>query len=450
MNRYGIKPEVMAPVGSFESLTAAIKAGCDSVYFGAGQLNMRARSAHNFSLDEMREVAAICREHGVKSYLTMNTLLYPHDLPLMRQYLDVAKEAGITAIIIQDIAAMQYAKQIGHHVHASTQLSISNFESVKFFAQFCDTIVLARELDLEMQADIVRQVHEQDVRGPGGEIVRIEVFVHGALCIAQSGRCQMSLLQNNTSAQRGACLQECRKSYKVIDEETGKEMRIRDGHVLSPKDLCALPFLDQLYDAGIAVYKIEGRGRNPEYVDTVVRVYREAVDALEEGTYTPEKVEAWMERLDRVFHRGFTDGYYLGKALPDWSGDSQNKSSEVRVFAGIATHYFDKAGIAELKIQAHEVAVGDKLVVIGKKTGVEYIDVTEMVRDGVSIQKSERSDLITLPCSFKVRKNDKVYILKKRERNASALPVFNASQAEAVMDADQALAKAQAEAMLDS
>lgn len=408
------KPEVMAPVGSFESLTAAIKAGADSIYFGAGQLNMRARSAHNFSLDEMKDVAKQCRESGVKSYLTMNTLLYQHDIPLMKKYLDTAKEAGVTAVIIQDISAMQYASEIGLTIHASTQLSISNYESVKFYAKFCDIIVLAREVDLPSQADIVRRIKEDDLRGPSGELVRIEVFVHGALCIAQSGRCQMSLLQNNTSAQRGACLQECRKSYKIVDEETGKEMKVRDGYIMSPKDLCALPFLDQLYAGGISVFKIEGRGRNPQYVDTVVRVYREAVDSLEKGEWNQELVDGWMDRLQKVFNRGFTDGYYLGKKLPDWSHNSQNKAEDQRHFVGIVNHYFAQPKIAELNVQAHEIKKGDRLVIMGKTTGVMYVDVDEMKREEEWIEESNRSDMVTVAVPDRVRKNDKIYVLKKR------------------------------------
>lgn len=409
------KVEVMAPVGSFEALRAAIDAGCDSVYFGAAQLNMRARSSHNFSIEEIKEVAKVCKKAGVKSYITMNTLLYEHDLILMRKIIDAAKEGGVDAAIIQDIAALQYARQVGLAVHASTQLSISNFDSVKFYAQYADIIVLAREVDMRMMTSICEKVKAEDVRGPGGELVKIEVFVHGALCIAQSGRCQMSLLQNNTSAQRGACLQECRKKYKIIDEETGKEMNIRGGYVMSPKDLCCLPFLDELVATGISVMKIEGRGRSPQYVDTVVRVYREAADALAEGSFDQEKVRGWMKRLESVYNRGFTSGYYLGKELPDWTEDSGNKSTEVRVFAGLINHHFPKAGMAELKVQAHEVSKGDRLVIMGRTTGVEYVTVESLMRDEEVIEKSERQDMVTLPVSAKVRKGDKVYILRERK-----------------------------------
>lgn len=411
------KAEIMAPVGSFESLSAAINAGCDSIYFGVEQLNMRARAAHNFTLEELAEVAETCQKAGVKSYVTMNTLLYDHDLNLMKRILDKAKACGISAAIIQDVAALQYASEIGLPVHASTQLSISNFESVKFYAKFADTIVLAREVDMKMIKQICEKVEKEKVVGPSGNLVKIEIFVHGALCVAQSGRCQMSLLQSNTSAQRGACLQECRKKYKVIDEETGHEMVIDNQYILSPKDLCALPFLDKVLDAGVSVLKIEGRGKTPDYVDTVVRVYKEARDAVSQGSFSNEKVEEWMKKLEAVYNRGFTDGYYLGKKLPDWSKSSGNKSTDERIFAGLISHYFDKSQIAELDLQAHEIKKGDRLVIIGKSTGVVYADVNEMKKDDEFIENSGKRTQVTLPLSTKVRKNDKVYLLKTRTLN---------------------------------
>lgn len=408
------RAEIMAPVGSFPSLTAAIKAGCDSIYFGAAQLNMRARSSHNFSIEEIKEVAEICHKAGVKCYLTMNTLLYEHDLMMMRKIIDAAKEAKVDAAIIQDIAALQYAREVGLAVHASTQLSISNFDSVKFYAQYADIVVLAREVDMRMMKSICDKIVAEDVRGPAGELVRVEVFVHGALCIAQSGRCQMSLLQNNTSAQRGACLQECRRKYKVIDEETGKEMNIRNGYVMSPKDLCCLPFLDELIATGVSVLKIEGRGRSPQYVDTVVRIYREAAEAVAEGTFNEEKVTGWMEKLKTVYNRGFTPGYYLGKNLPDWTEAAGSKATEERIFAGLVEHYFPKAEVMELKVQAHEISKGDRLVIMGKTTGVVYADASEIMKDEKFIEVSERQDMITIPAPERVRKGDKVYILKSR------------------------------------
>lgn len=415
------KAEVMAPVGSFASLEAAINSGCDSIFFGVNQLNMRARSSHNFSIEEMQKVAEKCKKAKIKSYITLNTLLYEHDMSLMQKIISEAKNAGINAIIVQDMAAIQYASEIGMNIQASTQLSISNYASVKFYSKFADTIVLAREVDLNMMKSICDKIKEDDLRGPSGELVKIEVFVHGALCIAQSGRCQMSLLQFNTSAQRGACLQECRKKYKVIDEETGKEMQVaNDGYIMSPKDLCCLPFLDRLIETGVSVLKIEGRGRSPQYVDKVVKVYREAVDAIYENTFTEEKVNEWMKELDSVYNRGFTDGYYLGKQLPDWSGQSGNKSSEERVFVGKVNHYFPKAKVAELDVQAFEISKGDKLVIMGDNTGVVYQEISSMKLDEEFVVKSGKQNLVTIPIERRVRKNDKVYMLKKRSLNILA------------------------------
>lgn len=408
------KSEIMAPAGSFESLAAAINAGCDSVYFGVQHLNMRSRAASNFKITELQEVADRCREAGIKSYVTMNTLLYEHDMTLMRKIIDEAKRADIDSIIIQDIAAMLYAREVGMKVQASTQLSISNFESVKFFSQFADTCVLARELDLEMIKNICRRVREENICGPSGKLVRIEVFVHGALCIAQSGRCQMSLISTNTSAQRGACLQECRKEYRIFDEESGTELKVDNGYVMSPKDLCALPFLDKLVDAGISVFKIEGRGRAPEYVDTVVKVYREAVDAIDEGTFEQEKIEVWMERLKKVYNRGFSEGYYLGKPLPDWSGKSNSQATEEKTHVGLVTHYFDKAKVVEIKLQSGTIKVGDQLLITGRVTGVVHGKVNTMQNDGKVVSEALKADTITLPLEQKVRENDRVYIVTKR------------------------------------
>jgi U32 family peptidase len=421
-----LKPEVMAPVGSFAALTAAIQAGADSVFFGVQQLNMRSRSSINFTLEDLREIAATCqaakspeRPNGVRTYITLNTLLYDHDLPLMRSILDAAKEADITAVIVQDVAAIQYAQEIGMPIHASTQLSISNYESVRFYAQFADTIVLARELDLSAIEEICRRIREEKLTGPSGELVKIECFIHGALCVAQSGRCQMSLLQTNTSAQRGACLHECRKEYLVKDLETDEELRLRNGYIMSPKDLCCLPFLDKLADSGIGVLKIEGRGRSPQYVDTVIRVYSEAVDAIAAGTFTKEKVAAWMERLSTVYNRGFCEGYYLGKLLPDWCETKGNVSTDERIFVGQIAHYFPKAGIAEINVTAHEICVGDRLVIMGKTTGVMKLTIEEMMSHdeedkSKSIQKSGKPALVTIKVPNRVRLSDKVYILRKR------------------------------------
>lgn len=402
------KPEVMAPVGSFEALTAAISAGADSVYFGVQQLNMRARSAANFTLLDLREIADICNKAGVNSYLTVNTVLYDHDLNLMRAIIDAAKNANVSAVIAQDMAAILYANKVGQTVHISTQLSISNFEAVKFYAQFADTVVLAREVDLDSISAICRKIKEEGVRGPKGEFIKIEIFVHGALCIAQAGRCQMSLLQSNTSAQRGACLHECRKQYQVKDIETGHELTIRDSYILSPKDLCCLPFLDRIIDAGVAVLKIEGRGRSAQYVDVVTRVYREAREAILANEFSEEKKKDWMEQLRSVYNRDFCDGYYLGKPLPEWSGYSKNQSTNERILVGRVTHYFQKAGIAEIAVDAHEIKEGDHLVIMGKTTGVMYVDV-----DSIRAE-ADATNIVTIPVPDRVRLNDKVYVFIKR------------------------------------
>ncbi|MBD3330246.1 U32 family peptidase [Candidatus Peregrinibacteria bacterium] len=414
------KAEILAPVGSFESLKAAIDAGCDSIYFGVKQLNMRARRAHNFSLDELKEVASICKKHQIKSYITLNTLLYDHDLPLMRRIVDEAVSAGIDAIICQDVSAIQYANEKGLHVHASTQLSISNIESVKFYSQFADTIVLAREVDLKMMEEVCRAIKEERISGPSGNLIRIEVFVHGALCIAQAGRCQMSLLQSNTSAQRGACLHECRKKYRIIDDETDKELILENQYVMSPKDLCTLPFLDKIIKSGVAVLKIEGRGRSPQYVNTVVKVYKEARDAVLNNNFDQDKVKKWIEELKTVYNRGFCDGYYLGKPLPEWSKVSGNVSTDERLYAGLVNHYFPKAGIAEIQIQANEMRKGDRFVVMGKTTGVKFATADSIMIDEKFVETSGKPSMITVPVSEKVRKNDKVYILKKREQHEGA------------------------------
>lgn len=406
--------EIMAPVGSFEALGAAIEAGCNSVYFGVQQLNMRTRAAHNFSLEELVEVADRCKEAGIRSYITLNVLLYEHDMAMMRQIIDTAKKAGISAIIVQDMAAIQYAREIGMPIQASTQLSISNFESMKFYAQFADTIVLARELDLPMMKRICDGIQKEQIKGPSGELVRIEVFVHGALCIAQSGRCHMSLLQNNTSAQRGACLQECRKKYRIIDDETGKEMVVDNEYVLSPKDLCAIPFLDKLIDTGISVLKIEGRGRSPLYVSTVVRVYREAADSVLNGTFTQERVQEWMKRLEKVYNRGFTEGYYLGRKLPEWSGDPGNHATHERIFVGNVVHYYPRVGVAEIEVQATDLMKGEEYAIMGKVTGVLEDTVQEMKIDDAPVEKSQKGVIVTLPVRRAVRRNDKMYVLRKR------------------------------------
>lgn len=408
------KPEIMAPAGSFASLTAAINAGCDSVYFGVEQLNMRARSAHNFKIEDLPKIAATAKRAGIKTYIALNTLLYEHDMNLMHRIISAAKDAQIDAVIVADMAAIQYASEIGMHIHASTQLSISNYETVKFYSRFCDTIVLARELDLKMIKNICAKIKEENLRGPSGELVRIEVFVHGALCIAQSGRCQMSILQTNTSAQRGACLQECRKKYRIIDDETGHELMLDNQYVLSPKDLCTIGFLDQLVDAGISVFKIEGRGRSPEYVDTVVKAYVEARDAVLDGTYNQEKIEGWTSQLEKIYNRGFSDGYYLGKPLPQWSGQYGSSAKEEKAFVGLVKHYYKKAKIAEIHLQASPLKIHDHLLIIGDTTGVHHNDVTSLMLEEKFVEEAQNPTVVTVPITATVRKNDKVYIVRQR------------------------------------
>lgn len=404
----------MAPAGSFASMMAAINAGCDSVYFGVEQLNMRARSAHNFKIEDLPKIAETAKAAGIKSYIALNTILYEHDMNLMRRIISSAKEAGIDAVIVADMAGVQYASEIGMHVHASTQLSISNYETVKFYARFCDTIVLARELDLKMIKNICEKIKEENLRGPSGELVRIEVFVHGALCIAQSGRCQMSIIQTNTSAQRGACLQECRKKYRIIDDESGRELLLDNQYVLSPKDLCTIGFLDQLVDAGIAVFKIEGRGRSPEYVDTVVKAYKEARDSVLDKTYNQEKIGQWMSQLEKIYNRGFSDGYYLGKPLPEWSGQYGSSAKEEKAFVGLVKHYYPKAQIAEIQLQASPLKIHDRLLIIGDTTGVHYDDVSSLMFEEKFVEEAKNPTIVTIPMKTTVRKNDKVYIVKER------------------------------------
>lgn len=409
------KPEIMAPAGSFDSLRAAINAGCDSVYFGVQHLNMRSRSANNFCVEDLASIATECRAADVRTYITLNTLMYQHDLNLMRRIVDEAARAGIDAVIAQDMAVILYAREKDIAAQASTQLSISNIEGVRFYAQFVDTIVLARELDLKMIGNIVSAIREEGIRGVSGELVKIEVFAHGALCIAQSGRCQMSLLQSNTSAQRGACLQECRKLYRIIDEETGAEFGVQDGYVLSPRDLCTLPFLDRLIATGVDALKIEGRGRAPEYVSVVVGVYREAVDLICSGEHpSEEQSEEWRKRLESVYNRGFCEGYYMGKPLPEWSRTSGSQATEEKSHLGKITHYFPRAGVAEIMLQSADLHLSDELMFVGRKTGVLRAKVTDIMIDDAHVEEASNPAIVTIPMNETVRLNDKVYLVKQR------------------------------------
>ena len=399
----------MAPAGSFESLQAALDNGADSVYFGVEQLNMRARSSINFTLDDLQEISRRCKEKHVRTYLTLNTIIYDHDLSIIKTLLDKAKQADITAVIAMDQAVIAYARQIGMEVHISTQINITNIETVKFYALFADTMVMSRELSLRQIKKICEQVEKEQVKGPSGKLVEIEIFGHGALCMAVSGKCYLSLHSHNSSANRGACKQNCRKKYTVIDQESGFEIELDNEYMMSPKDLCTLDFLDQVIDTGAKVLKIEGRGRAPEYVATVIRTYREAIDAYYEGTYTKEKVEKWMEALATVYNRGFWGGYYLGQKLGEWSGVPGSQATQKKVYIGKAMHFFPKTSISEFKIEAFDIKRGDKLLITGPTTGVKELVLEDMYVNDVLADNAKKGDSCTFFTDFRTRPSDKLY-----------------------------------------
>ncbi|HIY88529.1 MAG TPA: U32 family peptidase [Candidatus Bacteroides pullicola] len=402
--------EIMAPVGSRESLAAAIQAGADSIYFGIENLNMRARSASTFSIDDLKEIARTCNAHGMKSYLTVNTIIYDQDIPLMRTIVDAAHEAGISAIIAADVAVMTYARSIGQEVHLSTQLNISNTEALRFYAQFADVVVLARELNLEQVAEIHRAIVEEHICGPSGQPVRIEMFCHGALCMAVSGKCYLSLHQMNHSANRGACMQVCRRSYIVRDKETDAELEIDNQYIMSPKDLKTIHFLNKMMDAGVRVFKIEGRARGPEYVRTVVECYKEAIRAYLDGTFTDEKIEDWNRRLATVFNRGFWDGYYLGQRLGEWTHNYGSAATERKIYVGKGVKYFSNLGVAEFLVEAAELNVGDKLLVTGPTTGALFLNADEMRVDLRPVPTVHKGEHFSIKCD-KIRPSDKLYKL---------------------------------------
>ena len=401
--------EIMAPVGSRDSLAAALKAGAGSVYFGVEQLNMRSHSANHFTIDDLREIAATCREHGVRSYLTVNTIIYGEDLELMRRIVDAAKEAEITAVIASDVAVMTYCRQKGVEVHLSTQLNISNIEALKFYAQFADVVVLARELNLDQVADIYRQTEEQHIMGPSGELVRIEMFCHGALCMAISGKCYMSLDNTGRSANRGACMQICRRSYIVTDRETGTELEIDNKYIMSPKDLKTIRFIDRMMKSGVRVFKIEGRARGPEYVLTVVQCYREAIQSVLDNTFTEEKKDQWDERLATVFNRGFWDGYYQGQLLGEWNKNYGSNATERKQYIGKGVKYFSRLGVAEFTVEADTFSVGDKMLITGPTTGALYVTVDEIHDDDSSIQTAQQGTRVSIKVPEKVRPSDKLF-----------------------------------------
>lgn len=408
--------EIMAPVGSPESLAAALRAGADSIYFGIERLNMRAHSASTFTIDDLQRIARKCRTFGVKSYLTVNTIIYDDDIVLMRQILDAAKAAGISAIIASDVAVMSYCRQIGLEVHLSTQLNISNIEALRFYAQFADVVVLARELKMEQVAKIHRQIEEQQIKGPGGELVRIEMFCHGALCMAVSGKCYLSLDNMGRSANRGECMQLCRRSYTVRDNETGTELAIDNKYVMSPKDLKTIDFIDRMMEAGVRVFKIEGRARGADYVDTVVRCYKEAIQAVNEGTFTEEKKKDWNERLSRVFNRGFWDGYYQGQLLGEWTKKPGSSATEKKTYCGKGIRYYSKLGVAEFKIEACELHRGDRILVTGPTTGAVYATAEEIRFDLRPVELAQKGWHISIPIPVKIRPSDKLFIITSADK----------------------------------
>jgi len=403
------KIELMAPAGNFESLQAALDNGADSIYFGVEQLNMRARASINFTLNDLSEIAKRCSKKKVRTYLTLNTIIYDHDLSIVRTLLKRAKEVGLTAVIAMDQAVISVAREIGIEVHISTQINITNIETLKFYALFADTVVLSRELSLRQVKSIAEQIEKQQIKGPSGRLVEVEIFGHGALCMAVSGKCYMSLHSYNSSANRGACKQNCRKKYTVIDQETGIEMELDNEYIMSPKDLCTIDFLDKVYDAGIKVLKIEGRGRAPEYVAKVIKTYREAIDSLVEGTYNQEKVNHWMSELDKVYNRGFWSGYYLGQKLGEWSDGPGSQATQKKVYIGKGVHYFPKANIGEFKMEAYDLNTGDTVLITGPTTGAQEFEVTELFVNDTQSQSATKGDSITIPLTFRMRPNDKLY-----------------------------------------
>ena len=404
------KIELMAPAGDFTAMQAALDNGADSIYFGVEQLNMRARASMNFTIDDLPEISRRCSEKGVRTYLTLNTIIYDHDLSIIKTLLDKAKAANLTAVIAMDQAVISYARQIGMEVHISTQINITNIETVKFYALFADTMVMSRELSITQIKKICDQIIKDDVRGPSGNLVEIEIFGHGALCMAVSGKCYLSLHSANSSANRGACKQNCRKKYTVIDQETGFEIELDNEYMMSPKDLCTISFLDQIIDSGVKVLKIEGRGRAPEYVATVVKAYREALDSIAEKTFSQEKVTEWMSRLETVYNRGFWSGYYLGQELGEWSDNSGSSATQKKVYIGKGRHFYPKSNVAEFLIEAYDLTVGDKVLIQGPTTGSqEMIVETMQVDEKPEANKASKSDVITFKTDFRVRPSDRLY-----------------------------------------
>ena len=419
--------EIMAPAGSYDSLMAAINAGADSVYFGVGKLNMRSRSSMNFGPEDLEKITAICRGNHVRSYLTLNTVIYDEEIEEMQRTADAAKESGISAVIASDQAVIDYCRKIGMEVHLSTQVNISNTGSLKFYSNYADVAVLARELNLEQIAEISENIEKQDIRGPSGGLMQIEIFVHGAMCMSISGKCYLSLHEHNKSANRGACLQTCRRRYPEIqavpadykyitkEDQYGFELEIDNEYIMSPKDLCTIDFLDKIIESGVSVLKIEGRGRSPDYVKTVVSTYKQAVNAIYEGNYTRENIEKWKSKLAEVFNRGFWDGYYLGRRLGEWSGQYGSKATKRKIQLGKATNYYSKIEVASFMIESGELEIGDRILVTGPTTGAMESEIKELRVDDKNAEKAVKGDEVSFPLDFTVRTSDKLFKIVDRK-----------------------------------
>ena len=408
--------EIMAPVGSYESLMAAIQGGANSVYFGIGNLNMRSKSSKNFTIDDLVKISDICKNNNVRTYITLNTVIYDHELDAMREIVDAAKANDITAIIASDQAVIQYAHTAGMEIHMSTQTNITNIEAVKYYSQFADVMVTARELEISQVKAITTTIEEQNICGPSGELVQIEVFAHGALCMAVSGKCYLSLDNLNSSANRGACLQQCRRKYLVTDKETGEQLEVDNEYIMSPKDLNTVALLDRILDAGVRVLKLEGRGRSPEYVKTITAVYREAVDAWFEGQYNQENIDRWNERLSTVYNRGFWEGYYMGRKFGEWTEDYGNRATTKKIYIGKITNYFGKIGVAEIKLESHDLKVGEDIRILGETTGVYEDKVEELRLDLEPVEEVEKGDVFSIKTKELVRRGDKLYKVVEVDR----------------------------------
>ena len=407
--------EIMAPVGSYESLVAAVQGGADAIYFGIEGLNMRANSANNFTIDDLHKIADYCHEHGLKSYLTVNTVIYDNDIDTMHKIIEAAKEARISAIIASDLAAILYARSIGVEVHISTQVNISNSEAVKFYSQYADVVVLARELNLEQVYNIHQSIIKNDIRGPHGELVRIEMFCHGALCMAVSGKCYMSLHEMNRSANRGACGQICRRSYTVTDRDTGEQLDIENQYIMSPKDLKTIHFMNKMIDAGVRVFKLEGRARGPEYVRTAVSCYNEAINSYIDGSFSEEKVADWDQRLATIFNRGFWNGYYLGQRLGEWTSKYGSSATRIKVYCAKGIRYFSKIGVAEFQMEAGELHVGDEVIITGPTTGAVPVKIEEIRVDLKPVEMTRKGERFSIKIADKIRPSDKMFLWKNVE-----------------------------------